>query len=605
MKYIQKYHILLLVLLMSFPLKAWYPEYSVLVSEYKNTVAFFRPVEFYSIELEAIGKYFSVIYPGQTDLVFQNPAYLGQIKKNLFSLALDRNPEKHKTGHMLDGGIWYNERVASPYHFPMQPHESEEKLNPLAQAVLLKKTRIGMSFGASLEYFYNRNPFYQPSWYWGPMRYADGMGAGMEEGAKDPYGDYGLVSEAENLETEEGLHLAGFGALKVWEGLSIGLKAAMKERNTSGDYRDLDIHTDSPGASDYESYYDLMKKGLSDLKEKEAGFGILFTSPGKAEFGINGGWIGGTAEKSYLESDTSRYYNSYSYGGNYPGTNEYESGNYYLSDKNWKYTGEGIYGSIQGRIIQGSDVELVFSGRIEKTGADLDESESMLRRSSYSSDWYSIYDSTWYRHNSSSRSTLDRPGKGKLSRTKYIVDLGGTWEMSPAVKLTGGISYLNETSTLEATEPFEGSSYAWHWSSNLTEYESESAIDEVKTYKWDGTSTRTILAFPAGIIITMNKFIEFRLGATKIIETLDETEKYDVIVTRRYKSESINGNETITDKKNYVEGYKLPGVHTFTDGVDIHIGGTLSLRENLKLYVALLSSDFEPERARFGLSIHW
>jgi len=74
----------LLILLFSTCAPAWYPDYSVMATDYVLPRDFLAPVRIQSIGLQALGSQFQRLYDHPLDNAFQNPAYLGQQVNNYF-----------------------------------------------------------------------------------------------------------------------------------------------------------------------------------------------------------------------------------------------------------------------------------------------------------------------------------------------------------------------------------------------------------------------------------------------------------------------------------------------------------------------------------------
>ncbi len=580
---------------------AWYPDYSVMVTDYVLTDDFLAPHQVYSIGLQAIGREFQGIYNHPLDNVFQNPAWLVRQANNYLQIDFSNEVEEndpYSSGYMYDYYPYY----WSPYRQVAAPNEVE----PLGRIGYLGKPLSGLPvrLGASAEYYFKREPFYQPYWYYYGWRNMLATGEYCADEMVDPYDDYQLVEDGENIQDEYGYRTALILALPIGSMFDIGVRYGLLDKTIDGNYRDMDYKDDSDWADEYLSFNDDNKQRDQKFTQQELTVGVLLKPGSKVQFGLTGGHIIGNIDRNVVETDTSRHYSRYF---NYADTtkyNRYYSGSRYSSDKNWTYDGTTNYGGLQAYIQTGSNVNLRLSGYYESRQADISERETMWRRSVYDSRYWNSTDNRFYDYESNSSAQLDRTGTGSYNYEKISLGFGGDWNLSPKIRFIGGFKYHQEKDDRDVTEPFAGYKYSYYYN-DYREYSSEYIQSDGKEFRWWRQAEYRTFAVPAAILIQAGTILEFNVGLTKVVKISDIEEGYDLVVWWDENIRKIDGTEIEYTDSSYVDGHIFPGTHDFIDQYQMNAGISLKYNEWFKLTMAFREVLDEPRYFKLGVEILW
>ncbi|MBC8402492.1 MAG: hypothetical protein H8E14_13465 [Candidatus Marinimicrobia bacterium] len=603
--------ILLLLLLLTSTL-AWYPDYSVMVTDFVLPRDYLAPCRIQSIGLQALGNQFQRLYDHPLDNAFQNPAYLGQQEDNYLYLdvAGDETDYYKEDIFPVYGGAYMDMDYSkiNPYYWsPYRVMETPEEDQPIARLIYLGKPLkiLPLRLGTTFEYFYDRELFYQPYWYGWGWRNMDAMGAAYDEMIADPYDDYRIVESGENLQDEQGYRINTFISMPILPFLTLGARLTIQNKQIDGDYSDLDLRDDNYWADEYLNYYDVVKTRDQEFGQNDLALGALLQLGARVRLGVSVGYATGDIDRRLVETDTSKHYSRYY---NHPDTskiNLYNSTGAYASTKQWLYDGHTRYCELHGDIEINPDVTLRWSTYYESREADLTESEVMWRRSEHSSHYWSHWDSVYHDYENISRTSLDRTGSGEYRFENWRFSIGANWQMSPAIRFSGGLVYDRQLDSKDAVEPFIGSKYSYYsndWSYN---YSSETTRNDDKQFSWQREETYVTLALPTGVIVELGDALELSLGLTKLIRSTDITEGYDLVVFNEETIKRIDGTVITDSDSAYVDGHKFPGVHTFIDEYRMNAGISFKYKDSFKITAALAESILEPRSFKIGAEFRW
>lgn len=528
---------------------AWYPNYTVMVTDFPIREDYLQPVRLSSIELTGLGSNFQSLFHHPLDDAFMNPAYLSQNSRHYLYIdaARDEFEPRYEPGgirpaYIMEMGTQAD--VIMPYPFYWSPYR--EPVPDSASEPLLRLVYLGplfgksspLHFGVSAEYYYNQTEFYRPTWYWYGLRYTDAFGAAMGEDLQDPYEDVRLAETGENVETNQGFRVNGMLSWSLFQRLHLGIGYSIHMETTDGTYQDWDIRNDNNYADDYRSYRNNQRDRIQDFVQQEVRAGLLLSAKKGTKLGVTAGVIPGTLERTYTVNDSSHYYSLYHYSSG--DSSRYLNERGMQNEKEWAYDGHTLWGSVHGDIPLGTsrDMVLRFELRGSRTNADLDETESLYQQSTYEQKYW-IDDDQHYRHSESlSWATLERTGSGELTRENIRGTIGVDWKMSPTVRFIGGLTVNSRQQSQWANEPFEGEKYAdyYYENYNYPEYSSRKIEEsDDKTYAWHQDRTNLILALPFGVFIQVAEVFEIQLGLTKVMNQMDIEEGYHLNVHNEEK----------------------------------------------------------------------
>ena len=591
----------------------WYPDYTVLATDFKLRNDFLLPTQMNSINLVGLGNHFKNIYSHPLDNVFLNPAYLNFGPKNY--LYFDLAGEEFNSYDIMEYPSYgYDEIVSSDYRSsdyywsPYREVENSVPREPIFRVVYLGQPfcELPLSIGFTAEYFYDQEKFYQPYWYsWG-LKGANATDLAYEEGMRDPYDDYRLVEAGANDETTDGYRVSGLLAYPLLQQLTVGVRYSIHAENVDGAYRNLDDQDNDYGESLYKYYNDSERNRTQDFHQNDISVGAIWDYDDKSQFGINIGRVDGNINREYSISDTSYYHSMYHY--TPLDSNYYTSWSNLENDKDWKYNGNSYYGTIHGAVELDKGMLLRFSIFKESARADLDENETLKNINVYRSSWWDSYDSKRRKSYDNSEVTMRRYGDGDFIRSNLRLTAGIDWKMSPMLHFIGGLSFDNLIVEQSVTEPLTGTKYSlreldgYEW----IDYNSvEITQEDIKEFAWEQNRKVTTLAIPIGAVISPSKYFEFQIGLTKVMQRINIDESYDVIVYKDKRTEVRDGVTTIIEEKEYVDGHKLPGIKDFINEFEFNFGATIKKDDKFGVTAVLTESLFDPRSLKIGAFISW
>ncbi|MCK5331703.1 MAG: hypothetical protein KAK01_09855, partial [Candidatus Marinimicrobia bacterium] len=361
----------------------------------------------------------------------------------------------------------------------------------------------------------------------------------------DPYDDYRVVESGENLQDEQGYRINTFISMPVLPFLTLGARLTFQNKQIDGDYSDLDIRDDNYWADEYLNYYDVVKTRDQEFSQNDLALGALLQFGTRVRLGATVGYATGDIDRRLVETDTSKHYSRYYSNPDTSKINLYNSTGAYVSNKQWLYDGHSRYGELHGDIELNPDIILRWSTYYESRQADLTESEVMWRHSENTSHYWSSWDNVYHDYESISRAALDRSGTGKYEYQNLRFRIGANWQMSTAIRFVGGIVIDRQTDSKAATEPFTGEKYSYYSNNWYDDYATETTRLDDKQFSWWREETHMNLAIPTGVVVELGEALELSLGLTKLINNVDISEGYDLVVYNEETVKTIDGT-TIT-----------------------------------------------------------
>ncbi len=591
----------------------WYPDYTVLATDFKLRNDFLLPTQMNSINLVGLGDHFKNIYSHPLDNAFLNPAYLNFGPKNY--LYFDLAGEEFNSYDIMEyPGYAYDEVVSSDYSSnspdywsPYREVENDITREPIFRAVYLGRPfcKLPLGIGFTAEYFYDQEKFYQPYWYWGGLKGGNATDIAYEEGMQDPYQDYRLVEAGANDETTDGYRVSGLLSYPLLEQLTVGARYTIHVEDVDGAYRNLDDN-DIGWQDEYKVYSDTERNRTQRFRQNDISAGAIWNYDEKSQFGINIGRVSGDINREYIISDTSFYHSVYNRAA--LDSNYYTNWSNLENDKDWKYNGNSFYGTVHGDVEIDNGMLLRFSIFKESANADLDENEMLRRANVYDSSWWSDYDSTRRTSYDNSEVTMRRYGDGDFIRNNLRITAGIDWKMSPMLRFIGGLSFDNLNIEQNATEPLTGTKHSlreldgYEW----INYNSlEITQEDIKEFAWKQNRKVTTLAMPIGAVISPSKYFEFQIGLTKVMQRINIDESYDVIVYKDKRTEVRDGVTTIVDENEYVDGHELPSIKDFINEFEFNFGATIKKDDKFGVTAVLTESLFDPRSLKIGAFISW
>ena len=581
-----------------------------MVTDYVLPRDYLAPARIQSIGLQTLGLQFNGIYSHPLDNAFQNPAYLGLQEDNYLYLdvAGEENEYSEDDIFPIYGGAYMDYSTINPYYWSpyrsMSPPEVDE---PIARLVYLGKPAkfLPLRLGAALEYFYNREQFYQPYWYGWGWKNMDALGAAYDETIADPYDDYRVVESGENLQDEQGYRINTFISMPVLPFLTLGARLTFQNKQIDGDYSDLDIRDDNYWADEYLNYYDVVKTRDQEFSQNDLALGALLQFGTRVRLGATVGYATGDIDRRLVETDSSKHFSRYYSNPDTSKINLYNSTGAYVSNKQWLYDGHSRYGELHGDIELNPDIILRWSTYYESRQADLTESEVMWRHSENTSHYWSSRDNVYHDYESISRAALDRSGTGKYEYQNWRFRIGANWQMSTAIRFVGGIVIDRQTDSKAATEPFTGEKYSYYSNNWYDDYATETTRLDDKQFSWWREETHMNLAIPTGVVVELGEALELSLGLTKLINNVDISEGYDLVVYNEKTVKTIDGTTITTSDSAYVDGHTFPGIHTFIDEYRMNGGISFKYKDSFKITAALAESILEPRSFKIGAEFRW
>ncbi|MFH1852708.1 MAG: hypothetical protein ABIA75_10215 [Candidatus Neomarinimicrobiota bacterium] len=590
-------------------LLAWYPDYSVMATDFVVPRSFLAPARIQSIGLQSLGPDFFRIYRNPVDDSFQNPAYLKQVSGSYLYLEISGDSE-NETSVDNNDGVYRDYYMTDMYPYYWSPYQYTEEPavdEPIASLIYLGQPLkwLPLRVGGAFEYYFDRQPFYQPYWYGWGWRNMDAVGATYETNLVDPYDDYRVVEAGDNLQDEKGYRINSFAALPVLGRLVLGARLTLLEKSVDGIYTDLNFNDDSQWADEYLSFNSDERRRDQNLSQQDLALGVLLNLGEATRFGVTVGYINGDIERELIESDTSRYYSRYFWQADTTHGQYYNSSSAYSSAKNWQYDGATQYGEAHGDIGVNEDVTLRFSAYYEKRLADLVESESMWRHSSHFSHYWNYYDTTDYDYENNSHASLERSGTGEYSFDNLRLSFGADWRLAPEIRFIGGVVFDRKNDRKTADEPFQGAKYSYYGNNWYEYYSNEYTQIDDKRFNWWRKEAYATISVPTGVIVNIGDNLELSVGLTKVIKTTDIDEGYDLIVYHDEEIRQIDGMIIASTDSAYVDGHSFPGTHLFSDEYQMNAGVAFKYHDNFKITAALKESILEPRSFKIGAEFHW
>ncbi len=591
----KKYSLIFLFTVSVSTLFGWYPDYTILATDFKLRDDFLTPTRIHSVGMLGLGRHFVGIYQSPLDDVFQNPAYLGSETDHF--IYMDLAGDEYQSPNYTYPVYGYGD----PYYWsPYNVLEPSKEKDPIFRIVSFGKTpALPLRFGLSGEVYYNEEEFYRPYWYWGGW-YEDAAGDAYDDEMIDPYEDYTIVESNENTDTNMGVRFNGFLAFPVFPGFTLGVGATIHGEVTEGDYTNYDFRDDSDYTDDYLRFSDNKRSRTQDFQQKEFRAGLVWSPHKSASFGMAAGYVPGSIDRSYSVNDSSRYRTVYYYDA--PDSSVYLSSSQTDNEKEWNYDGHSAWITTHGDFTLFNDLTLRFSIHSEQVEADYTGSEQYTKSRSY---YYHYSDRTY---ESESWAVLDRIGRGNITKASHRFSLGADWKISSAVRFLGGfvLEYKNEQQTAE--EPFVGEKYAETHYENVSWANFDDKIThslDDKKYVWDYQKTQTTLAIPVGAFVRLHENFEFQFGLTKELQQLDLEERYDLVVYQDSTTTSVDGSVTVESDSAYVDGHILPGDHRFTNQFCFNAGFSIRYKERFRLTAIISESIVTPRTLKIGAQILW
>ncbi|NQV49398.1 MAG: hypothetical protein HQ507_02805 [Candidatus Marinimicrobia bacterium] len=617
MKKSTKLYILIIMFSMTSPqIQAWYPEYSVLATEFPVRDDFLRPLSLHSTASLGLGEYFQYLYKTQPDFRFFDPTYPLENGKHFFYMDLG-SERLWGTGDAMPGTspIYYELSSAyiqdyafwSPYR-ELSHEQIPEPALRLFYLTRLSESADALTLGGSYSLAYDETQFYQP-YSFDYFRNFDAMGAEYDD--SQAYEDYRLreAGDDESISTEQQLNL--FLSKSISQRLSIGARLGIVRSQVDGNFGDFQFEDRSEWADEYEYYLDDDIKRNQSQKMNDINIGIAYKTPQHKRIAINAGIVTGNLDRTFSEVDTNRYYSINLNPDDNPVTldsNIYRSASFFRNEKDWGYTGRNYYLRMLAELPQDENLTLRIAGSAEWRKADLSESESMLRRSDYFNQYFASYDGVWNRYSSQSMAEVERSGSGEYSSEFYQLSAGADWQLQPGMRFFGGLFLEHSDRTQDAREPFVGSKHAataiegYYYDYNTL----ETWQSDLKIFAWKQHQWRSTLAAPLGIEYQILPAIGLQLGVTKIFQRMRLTEGYDVIV-EEYTYREVEDGVVTRDEldADYVDGYQYPVIKDFSDRFDFNAGLNIRSGDKLRVSMMLKRSSQGEYIVKVGGSISW
>lgn len=592
---------------------AWYPEYSVMASDFVLGRGFLAPTSYHSMSVYALGDGFRDLYDSPLDNIGINPAAgLEMDSKHFFHLDL-AGQDFFGDGAQIDGGgimPYYDTYYSNPWSYYRQ---NEEKLDyePAFRLVYLgyplaafKNTRLGFS----VDWMYELSEFYQPYDVWG-FGYRDAFGAEYATNDADPYENYRVRQAGDDENTNEGYNMTFFLAHPLTSKTDVGIRFTSSTESVDGSLANYSFSDENNYSDIYEYFSESNTIREQSFASTDLMLGVNTKLDGNAEFGVSLGMLSGDLERVFDEQDSSNYY-SMDYD-RYPeitldDSTYYSSSSDHQSGKDWNYDGQTLYGGLQYRTENSNGINYRFSLYAEQRKADLTESESLYQSNNYRSRYFNYYDSTVSEYYSTTWATVERTGTGVFEQSLLRGSAGIDWTVSPKFRFLGGI-YLNKRDRLQtANEPFTGEKYSY-WDRSDNYYNPGIDIhrqEDEQEFRWERNENELTVGLPVGIVLDFGKFFQFNTGLTKIFRRTEITETYDVVVFRRLVEQG-DGTVTRTEETNFVDGYNFPKIKTFDNTLIFNTGLSFVFAENFAATVVLSKAFADEYALKIGGQISW
>jgi len=581
---------------------AWYPDYTVMATDFVLPADFLESGNMTSVRQMALGPYFRYLYLDEMERTFRNPASLGQFSHHYLYMDVAGN-QQQETGPGYVTPAMYDDRYIPYYWSPYRITTNTPEREPLFRLAYFGKPfspEFPLSLGMTMAYSYDQQPFYQPYWYYygGTAESATGV---KYDQSPDPYNDYRQMEAGNNLNIQRGLSTNLFLAYAVKPRLFLGIRYGIQMKNSDGNYLNMDKHNEADWADDYLNYSRAVQDQKQDNLTQEISGGLLKSYENGSSIGFNIGMVVGDLSREYSSGDTSMY-RYYRFIG--PDTFKYSRSNNHgngFDNKKWDYNGKTFYSTLHGERVIDPDVTLRFTMFGEHRLADLTESENSNRRYYYHYYYWYDYNSVAYASTDHSREMLTRSGTGTYRFSHITGSVGGEWHVTSSIRFLGGIYLDYRKDQKQAREPFQGNKFSDYSSTYPTSpgYQSLTKLDD-KVFKWHREETYTTVAFPTGVLIEAGKSVEFQVGLTKVIRSSMTDEGYDLVVYHDKEIKIYNNNTSIQTDSAYVEGHDFPGTNNFSEEYQMNTGISLKFKQSLRVTGALQGSVFNPREFKIG-----
>jgi len=586
----------------------WYPDYSVMVTDFLLPDDFLEPARITSIRQLALGPHFQYLYMEPVDRAFRNAASLRELNKRYLYFEVAGNRKDDEPDYGVTPQAYYDNIMPyywSPYRVNTE-HRDREPLIRMAYFGQAFDENSPLSLGFTLEYYYDQQQFYQPAWYWYGWRGMDAAGNAYAAAESDPYDDYREVEAGDNTAIQRGAKLNTFVAYSLTSDISLGFRYGLLAKNSDGNYLDLDKHDESDWADEYLDYSKTRRNRTQDQLTHDISGGLLKQYESGSNAGINIGYVFGDISRNDNLTDSTDYYSYRFYGP--ADTNYRESLNYGSSSelKKWEYNGHALYATLHGERVINPDVTMQFTLFGENRSAELTESESMWRESHYEYYYWREYNSSAYEYINDSEATLERTGTGTYDYSRITGSLGAEWQMTETIRFFGGLYADYREDRKSADEPFSGEKYSAYSRTNQYDpgFESLREIDD-KKFHWYRNESYTTVAIPTGLIFEAGEGIEFMIGLSKVIRAVTTDEGYDLVVYHDKEIRVIDNTTISQSDSSYVEGHTFPGTNEFIEEYRMNAGVTLKYKENLRITGALRESILEPRQFKIGVEFRF
>ncbi|MCF7805217.1 MAG: hypothetical protein K9N46_13215 [Candidatus Marinimicrobia bacterium] len=588
--------------LLSIKVFAWYPDYSVMATDFRLPGDFLQPMQMTSTRQLAFGPFFRYLYQEPLDQAFQNAAFLSRLENQYIYMDVAGN---HTSDPRKQFNPYENYDVMPYYWSPFREVSEPGSREPLLRLAFFGKPQgesSPVSLGATFEYYYDQQKFYQPYWYRYGWFAEDAVGIRYSTAESDPYNDYRQVESGDNATIQRGVGINGFAAYAINSGLSLGLRYGLLIKDSDGNYLDMDRHDENNWADEYLSYSRQKENRVQNRMTHDIAVGVIGKPEPDRTIGINVGFMTGDVTREYSSADSSRYY-SYRYIG--PDSVNYResfSHGKSASDKEWAYDGFTLYSSIHGTREINPETTLRYAIYGEHRYADLDESESTWGRSYRDYYYWDDYNNAPYQYTNESWSELERTGTGSFRYKRYTGSVGAEWRIETYLRFFGGIYGDFRKDKKRATEPFVGEKFSAYDRTGTSNpgYHSIREKDD-KKFRWSREETYLTFAVPTGAIVEIGNSVEFQVGLTKLIRTIEANEGYDLIVFHDEEIRTTNGETTTQSDRSYVEGHDFPRTNKFIEEYQMNAGITLKYKDALRITGALRESILEPKEFKIGM----
>lgn len=597
-------------MLISSSLLGWYPEYSVLASEFVVGQGFLAPTTFRSMSVYTLGSSFSDLSKAPLDVMSHNPAADIQIDgPHYFHLDLGRqNLDLFEDPNPMN--IHLYDYYPGPWSFYNQGEEKAD-YDPAFRMVYVGyplKALEGLRLGAAVDWMYELSQFYQPYDMWG-FGYRDAFGAEYAVAEVDPYDDYRIRQSGDDENTNEGYHATFFASHPMGSHTNVGLRFTAGQETVDGQLNNYNFDDQSDYRDEYLSLYQSQTSREQDFSSYDLMIGLEKELQTGATLGVSLGMLSADMDRGFSKLDSSNYYGmTYD---QYPDISGDDS-TYYLSnsahdsDKRWQYVGETFYGGLQYKKDGAEGLTYRFALYAEQRNADLTESETLYQSNHYHSRYFLHSQSTMAEYLSTTWARISRTGSGIFEQSLYRGSAGVNWTVSPTFMFLGGLYFHQKDRLQTANEPFTGAKYSF-WDRSEATYDpgiDERYQEDDQEFRWERNEHETTVGIPVGIVLEFGEYFQFRSGLTKIFRKTEVAETYDVVVIRRLE-EHGDGTTTTSEESSFVDGFEFPTHKAFDNTFNYNAGLSFAFDNNFEITMALGQVFEEEFFIKIGGQINW